>query len=79
MRYRYTAHCAFFPFACSSLNCINIVILMNSYGHPHEELLERLYIIGSQVVISYESGAITIRTDGKRMVYEEYLTKGRGN
>lgn len=52
---------------------------MNSYGHPHEELLERLYIIGSQVVISYESGAITIRTDGKRMVYEEYLTKGRGN
>ena len=31
---------------------------MNSYGHPHEELLQRLYDIGSDVVITYESGDI---------------------
>ena len=81
MRYRYTAHCAFFPFACSSLNCINIVILMNRYGHPHPELLDRLNDIGSEVAISYDSGAITIMTDGEKMVVEEYMklvTGGRG-
>ena len=41
---------------------------MNRYGHPHEELLERLDDIGSEVVITYDSGAITIITDGKMMV-----------
>jgi competence protein ComEC len=45
----------------------------NRYGHPHVELLERLDDMGSEVVITYESGAITIKTDGKRMVVEEYL------
>ena len=45
------------------------------YGHPHQELLDRLDLIGSQVQITYESGAITIRTDGKRMT----VTRGRGN
>jgi competence protein ComEC len=38
----------------------------NRYGHPHEELLDRLDEAGSQVIITYESGAITIRTDGDR-------------
>lgn len=51
----------------------------NRYGHPHEELLERLDGIGSEVILTYESGAITIKTDGKRMMVEEYVTKGRGN
>jgi competence protein ComEC len=46
---------------------------MNRYGHPHEELLDRLDEAGSQVIITYESGAITIRTDGDRGV-----TGGRG-
>jgi competence protein ComEC len=45
----------------------------NRYGHPHVELLERLDDMGSEVVITYESGAIIIKTDGKRMVVEEYL------
>lgn len=45
----------------------------NRYGHPHEELLDRLDEAGSQVIITYESGAITIRTDGDRGV-----TGGRG-
>lgn len=51
----------------------------NRYGHPHDELLERLDDIESEVVITYESGAITIRTDGKRMVVTTGVTKGRGN
>ncbi|NLP35633.1 MAG: DNA internalization-related competence protein ComEC/Rec2 [Clostridiales bacterium] len=45
----------------------------NRYGHPHIELLDRLDEVGSEVVITYESGAITIMTDGKKMVVEEYL------
>ena len=51
----------------------------NRYGHPHEELLERLDDIGSEVVITFESGAITIKTDGRRMWVEEFrVTEGRG-
>lgn len=45
----------------------------NRYGHPHTELLKRLGDVGSEVVITYESGAITIKTDGKKMIVEEYL------
>ena len=45
----------------------------NRYGHPHEELLERLDDIRSEVVITYESGAITIKTDGKRIRIEEFM------
>jgi competence protein ComEC len=45
----------------------------NRYGHPHEELLERLDEMRSEMVITNKSGAITVKTDGKRMVVEEYL------
>lgn len=45
----------------------------NFYGHPHEELLDRLDDVGSEVVKTYESGAITIKTDGKRMMVEKYM------
>lgn len=45
----------------------------NRYGHPHDKLLDRLDDVGSEVVITYESGAITIKTDGKKMVVDEYL------
>jgi competence protein ComEC len=45
----------------------------NRYGHPHPELLDRLNDIGSEVAISYDSGAITIKTDGKRMLVEKYM------
>lgn len=47
----------------------------NRYGHPHKELLERLDEIGSNYFITYEAGAITICTDGDRMVLYEYLDK----
>ena len=43
------------------------------YGHPHVDLLERLQRIGAEVKITAESGAITIKTDGARMIVEEYI------
>ncbi|MBD5392814.1 MAG: DNA internalization-related competence protein ComEC/Rec2 [Lachnospiraceae bacterium] len=46
----------------------------NSYGHPHKELLERLNEQKTEIMITYESGAITFHTDGKKMWVEEYLT-----
>lgn len=47
----------------------------NFYGHPHKELLERLEHTGSEMKITYETGAIRIRTDGKRMEVDEFLKK----
>jgi len=46
---------------------------MNRYGHPHKELIKRLDEAESDVFITYESGAVTVRTDGKRILVEEYL------
>jgi len=45
----------------------------NFYGHPHKELLNRLEQVGSDVRITYECGAITIKTDGEKMEMKEYL------
>ncbi len=50
--------CTVFLIVYSWKYFIKITTLMNSYGHPHEELLQRLYDIGSDVVITYESGDI---------------------
>ena len=35
----------------------------NSYGHPHEETIERLEDVGSRIVITAESGAIMFEID----------------
>ena len=45
----------------------------NSYGHPHEETVDRLLAVGSQVWSTQDYGAITIETDGKKMSVEGYL------
>ncbi len=45
----------------------------NSYGHPHRELLERLERSGSEIMITYMTGAVTFHTDGKYMWAEEFL------
>lgn len=37
----------------------------NMYGHPHEQVLERLDNSGSKVFITYEEGAITVDSDGR--------------
>ena len=38
----------------------------NFYGHPHEETLERLADVGSEVYSTAEGGAITV-TIGKKL------------
>lgn len=45
----------------------------NKYGHPHQELLDRLILAESQVEITFETGAITIKTDGEKLELERYL------
>jgi competence protein ComEC len=47
----------------------------NFYGHPHEELLSRLRNIGSDIKITYETGAVTIKTDGTRIIISEHKDK----
>lgn len=45
----------------------------NSYGHPHQETLERLENVGCEVLSTQECGAITMITDGEKMKTERYL------
>lgn len=49
----------------------------NSYGHPHEELMERLLNAGCKIYNTRENGAIMLETDGD-LYYSirEYLKKG---
>ncbi len=44
----------------------------NSYGHPHKEVLERLEQVGCKRLITYEQGAIVVRTDGESMEVMQY-------
>ena len=45
----------------------------NRYGHPHQETLDRLGAAGCRVYSTQESGAVTVRTDGKRMWISHFL------
>ena len=44
----------------------------NRYGHPHEELIERLEDCGCYIYRTQESGAITVRVRNGRVKVEEY-------
>ena len=44
----------------------------NSYGHPHEETIERLENTGSRIMTTVDSGAITLKFHGKRVKIQEY-------
>ncbi len=44
----------------------------NRYGHPHEELMERLQKAGCRIYTTQESGAIWFWTDGKRVKAGEF-------
>ncbi len=39
----------------------------NSYGHPHQALLERLFCAKTHVFITSRTGAITLRTNGRKV------------
>lgn len=45
----------------------------NRYGHPHEELMERLTEQGSHIYQTSESGAITIKVRNGKIRVEEFL------
>ena len=49
----------------------------NRYGHPHEELLERLEYAGCHIYQTKEGGAITVQVteDGRSVRVEEFLKK----
>lgn len=46
--------------------------LDNRYGHPHQEVIERLNKMKSKILITKEIGAITIKTDGKKISIKGY-------
>lgn len=45
----------------------------NSYGHPHAELLERLKKHNANILITYETGAVTFVTDGQKVRVNKFL------
>lgn len=45
----------------------------NRYGHPHEELMERLKEQGCRIYQTAESGAVTVYVKSGRMRVEEFL------
>ena len=45
----------------------------NSYGHPHEETVERLFAIGCKVYETAKKGAITLQTDGNSLTFDCFL------
>lgn len=45
----------------------------NPYGHPHDELIQRLEKANSHILITANSGAITIITDGNEMVVKPFI------
>lgn len=45
----------------------------NSYGHPHKELLERLKAHHAEVLITYETGAVTFTTNGQKLEVTKFL------
>jgi len=42
----------------------------NIYGHPHKETLERLKAVGSHIVITADSGAVSVDAE-KRIIYHK--------
>lgn len=43
----------------------------NSYGHPHQALLERIGQLNSKIYVTMNQGAITVETDGAHMIIYE--------
>ena len=47
----------------------------NRFGHPHQDVVERLRQFGSSIYRTNEEGAIILRTDGKRLKIDTFLRK----
>ena len=47
----------------------------NSYGHPHEELLDRLEAVESEIYCTAECGAVMVNTDGIRWEIKGYVSQ----
>lgn len=45
----------------------------NVYGHPHKELLARLAECGAEIMVTYETGAVMVETDGETMRVKGFL------
>lgn len=45
----------------------------NRYGHPGKDVLERLEAVGSQIFVTAEEGAITVKTDGENIRVTNFL------
>ncbi len=56
--------------ASAPLYAIISVGLENSYGHPHRDVLERMAQHGVTVYRTDVDGAVSIRTDGRRLRIE---------
>lgn len=48
--------------------------IQNRYGHPHEETVERLKTLGSQIYGTQECGAVTLVTEGEKVKIKTYKT-----
>ena len=44
----------------------------NRYGHPHADVLNRLYNEGANIFVTTQSGAIIMKTDGETIEVTEY-------
>lgn len=47
----------------------------NSYGHPHEELLQRLTEAGSHIYVTAQGGAVTVTYRNGKVRVEEFVTE----
>ena len=45
----------------------------NTYGHPHQELLERLKASNTSISVTYETGAVTFTTDGRKVRFLKFF------
>ncbi len=47
----------------------------NSYGHPHEELIDRLNAADSKIYTTIDGGAISVYSDGEYYKIESFINK----
>lgn len=47
----------------------------NSYGHPHQETIDRLTEAGSRIFVTKDQGAVFVKTDGARFWVDTYMGK----